>query len=90
MSIALWQPVPVSVGAVGYLSKPSGSFVTLFNAINPRESCDPNIASLPSVAGYGEISIGSHKHATRNAALRGLDAVVGLLSSGKRDETPAK
>ncbi|KAF9450745.1 hypothetical protein P691DRAFT_664706 [Macrolepiota fuliginosa MF-IS2] len=90
LSVPLWQPVPVAIGAVGYLLKPSGSFVTLFNAIEPQKSPDPRIAGLPSIEGYGKISIGSHKHATRNAALRGLDAVVGLISSGKREETSAK
>lgn len=86
LSLALWDPVPVAVGAVGYALKPNGSFVTLFNAINPTEIDDPRVQSMPSIAGYGSAPIGSHRHATRNAALRGLDAVVGFLNSGKRDD----
>ncbi|KXN85243.1 hypothetical protein AN958_11518 [Leucoagaricus sp. SymC.cos] len=87
--LALWEPVPVAVGAVGYMVKPTGSFVTLFNAVNPSESNDPRVKSIPSIAGYGKVPIGSHRHATRNAALRGFDAVVGFLSSGKRDDPSA-
>ncbi len=90
VSLALWEPVEVEIGAVGYLSKPSGSFVTLFNAINPSKSSDSRINVMPSITGYGTISIRTHRHSTRNAALRGLDAVVGFLSSGKRDEFPVK
>ncbi|KAJ3574855.1 hypothetical protein NP233_g1485 [Leucocoprinus birnbaumii] len=90
LSLALWDPVPVAVGAVGYVLKPSGSFVTLFNAVHPADTDDPRVESIPSIAGYGKVPIGSHRHATRNAALRGLDAVVGFLSSGKRLDPPPK
>jgi hypothetical protein len=90
VSLALWEPVEVVVGAVGYVLKPTGKFVTLFNAISPSESSDPRVKTMPSIAGYGKVSIGHHRHAARNAALRGFDAVVGFLSSGKRDESQAK
>jgi len=90
VSLALWDPIPVAVGAVGYVIRPSGTFITLFNAINPMETDDPRVKSMPSIAGYGKTPIGNHRHATRNAALRGLDAVVGFLSSGKRDDLPSK
>ncbi|KAF7759675.1 hypothetical protein Agabi119p4_11370 [Agaricus bisporus var. burnettii] len=87
LNLALWQPVPVTIGAVGYMVRPTGSFVTLFNAITPCDSPDPRVANMPSIRGYGSISIGSHRHVTRNVAKRGLDAVVEFLSSGKREET---
>jgi len=90
VSLALWDPVPVAVGAVGYAVRPSGTFMTLFNAINPTETDDPRVKCMPSIAGYGKAPIGNHRHATRNAALRGLDAVVGFLSSGKRDDPSSK
>lgn len=90
VSLALWDPVPVAVGAIGYVVRPSGTFITLFNAINPTETDDPRVQSMPSIAGYGKTPIGNHRHATRNAALRGLDAVVGFLSSGKRDDLSSK
>lgn len=87
VNLALWQPVPVTIGAVGYMVRPTGSFVTLFNAITPCDSPDPRVANMPSIRGFGSISIGSHRHVTRNVAKRGLDAVVEFLSSGKREET---
>ena len=90
VSLALWDPVPVAVGAVGYVVRPSGTFITLFNAINPTETDDSRVQSMPSIAGYGKTPIGNHRHATRNAALRGLDAVVGFLSSGKRDDLSSR
>jgi hypothetical protein len=88
--LALWEPVPVALGAVGYVLKPTGSFITLFNAMDPLEVDDPRVKNMPSIAGYGKVPIGSERHVTRNVALRGLDAVVGFLSSGKRDDLPTK
>lgn len=88
VNLALWQPVPVAIGAVGYMLRPTGSFVTLFNATGPAKCDDPRVASMPSILGYGSASIGSHRQATRNVARRGLDAVVEFLSSGKRVEAP--
>ncbi|KAF9462806.1 hypothetical protein BDZ94DRAFT_1260375 [Collybia nuda] len=80
LTLPLWGPSPVSLGAVGYLSKPDGSFVTLFNALNPEKCVNPAVKSLPSVYGYGRVSSGSQRQDKRNAAQRGLDAFVGLLT----------
>lgn len=68
------------LGAVGYLSKPSGTFVTLFNALNPERAMDPGVKRMPSLFGYGKLSSGSQRQDKRNAAQRGLDAFVGLLT----------
>ncbi|KAK7046149.1 hypothetical protein VNI00_007152 [Paramarasmius palmivorus] len=38
VTLPLWSPSPIAIGAVGYLSKPKGAFVTLFNAFNPEKS----------------------------------------------------
>ncbi|KAJ7191743.1 hypothetical protein GGX14DRAFT_33026 [Mycena pura] len=35
VSLPLWTPSPVEVGAVGYLAKPEGAFRTLFNSRDP-------------------------------------------------------
>jgi hypothetical protein len=51
-------PSPISLGAVGYLSQPSGAFVALFNAFNPADGV---VHSMPSVKGYGEVQTGLQK-----------------------------
>ncbi|KIM38793.1 hypothetical protein M413DRAFT_447506 [Hebeloma cylindrosporum] len=45
LTLPLWQPTVVEVGAVGYLSREDENFVTLFNACAP----DDAIFSLPPV-----------------------------------------
>lgn len=55
--LPLWTPSIVGVGAVGYLQKSSGSFITFFNAFSPRTSKHPEIQSLPSLNGYGEVKV---------------------------------
>jgi hypothetical protein len=49
--LPLWDPSPVEIGAVGYLCKPQGNFVTLFNAFTPEklEANHIGIQSLPSI-----------------------------------------
>jgi hypothetical protein len=69
---------------VGYLSKPSGAFVTIFNCFTPEKSA---IRTLPSVHGYGQVTTGCQRQDKRNAAQRGLDAIAGLLTF-KKSEGP--
>ncbi|KAJ7647115.1 hypothetical protein FB45DRAFT_1099808 [Roridomyces roridus] len=78
--LPLWSPSPIALGAVGYLSKPSGKFVTFFNCFEPDKSAAGPLKSLPSVHGYGQVTTGSQRQDKRNAALRGLDAIAGLLT----------
>ncbi|KAJ3994635.1 hypothetical protein F5050DRAFT_1575245 [Lentinula boryana] len=80
LTLPLWSPAPVALGAVGYLSKPKGEFVTLFNAFHPQNSDVSLVRCLPSVHGYGKFSTGSQRQDKRNAAQRSLDAVAGLLT----------
>ncbi|KAJ6500147.1 hypothetical protein C8R47DRAFT_284025 [Mycena vitilis] len=80
LTLPLWSPSPVSLGAVGYLSKPSGAFVTIFNCFTPEKSAKGLLKSLPSVHGYGQVTTGSQRQDKRNAAQRGLDAIAGLLT----------
>ncbi|KAF5362649.1 hypothetical protein D9758_009617 [Tetrapyrgos nigripes] len=84
--LPLWSPSPVGLGAVGFLSKPRGTFVTLFNAFNPEKSSNVAVRGLPSVHGYGRLSTGSQRQDKRNAALRGLDAIAGLLTFKSRGD----
>jgi hypothetical protein len=86
VTLPLWTPMPVSLGAVGYLSKPRGTFVTLFNAFEPHKTSGGVVKGMPSVHGYGRVVQGSQRQDRRNIALRGLDAVVGLLTFRSRGD----
>lgn len=72
---------------MGYLSKPAGSFVTLFNSFSPETTAEVAAArGLPSLYGYGRLAKGNQRQEKRNAAQRGLSAFVGLLAvKGKGD-----
>ncbi|KAJ7772628.1 hypothetical protein DFH07DRAFT_167310 [Mycena maculata] len=87
LTLPLWSPSPVSLGAVGYLSKPSGAFVTIFNCFAP-ESAPELLQTLPSVHGYGQVTTGIQRQDKRNAAQRGLDAIAGLLTFKTKSEGP--
>lgn len=78
VTLPLWTPDVVLLGAVGYLEKPSGAFITLFNSFDPPKSSNGAL-SLPSLYGYGRINRGEQRQDKRSAAMRGLDALAGLL-----------
>jgi hypothetical protein len=82
VTLPLWDPSPVQVGAVGYLSKPQGQFVTLFNALTPGNAVNLGIQSLPSIHGYGLTQVETHRQDRRTVAQRSIDAVAGLLTFG--------
>ncbi|ESK86494.1 hypothetical protein Moror_9860 [Moniliophthora roreri MCA 2997] len=88
LTLPLWSPSPIAIGAVGYLSKPKGAFVTLFNAFQPEKSSEPRIKSLPNVngyvAGYGKVATGSQRQDKRNAVLRSMDTIAGFLTFSGR------
>ncbi|KAF7376375.1 Protein kinase domain-containing protein [Mycena sanguinolenta] len=88
LTLPLWSPSPVSLGAVGYLSKPSGAFVTIFNCFTPEKSAKGVLKTMPSVHGYGKVTTGSQRQDKRNAAQRGLDAIAGLLTFKTKSEGP--
>ncbi|KAF8889717.1 hypothetical protein CPB85DRAFT_1333584 [Mucidula mucida] len=80
LTLPLWSPSLIHLGAVGYLHKPEGTFVTLFNAINPSKSPDnQHPHTLPSIHGYGSVSAQSSRYDQRNAAQRGFDAITGIF-----------
>jgi hypothetical protein len=72
------------MGAVGYLSKPEGTFVTLFNAFDPSKTSEGVMKDTPSLYGYGKVSQGSQRQDKRNPAQKGLDVIQSWISS-KRD-----
>lgn len=80
VTLPLWDPSPVEVGAVGYLSKPQGRFVTLFNALTPGKATSPGVQSLPSIHGYGPTQVETHRQDRRTVAQKGIDAFAGLLT----------
>lgn len=84
VTLPLWNPVNVQLGDVGYLSKPSGTFVTLFNAFKPHKTSGGLTGGLPSLAGYGNVSKGIRRQDKRNVAQKGLDAVSGFLTFTSR------
>ncbi|KAJ7438285.1 hypothetical protein B0H11DRAFT_591673 [Mycena galericulata] len=84
LTLPLWNPIPISVGAVGFLDKPSGSFVTLFNCFYPDKAANGD-SGLPSVYGYGRVSQGNQRQDKRTATQRGFDAIAGLLTFKKND-----
>lgn len=80
LTLPLWDPSPVELGAVGYLSKPSGRFITLFNANNPRGSDHPGIRSLPSILGYGQATEGVQRLPKKTVTQLAIDMIVGSLT----------
>ncbi|RDB20038.1 hypothetical protein Hypma_012989 [Hypsizygus marmoreus] len=83
LTLPLWSPSPVDLGAVGYLSRTTGSFISLFNSFDPTNAIEVAARSLPSLRGYGHVSSNAQQQERRNVAQRGLDAFVGLLKSTK-------
>ncbi|KAG0700342.1 hypothetical protein DFH29DRAFT_807787 [Suillus ampliporus] len=67
----LWYPSPVEVGAVGYVSKPDGEFITLCNAIKVggKKKAEGDVATcMPSLLDYGSTRIQKKRHADSNVA----------------------
>ncbi|RXW18599.1 hypothetical protein EST38_g7248, partial [Candolleomyces aberdarensis] len=87
--LPLWQPSPVHMGAVGYLKKPDGEFITLFNALSPGKSSYSAVRDLPSIYGYGKAELRSQKQDKLNVLQKGLDSIVGWvpISRNKNDGT---
>ncbi|KAJ8507429.1 hypothetical protein ONZ45_g10193 [Pleurotus djamor] len=78
LTLPLWNPSPVALGAVGYLMKPQGSFVTLFNATNPLNSAGLDMASLK---GYGDFTTGKQRDNKRHLPQRVLDSLTNIFKS---------
>lgn len=82
MTLPLWSPTPIALGAVGYLSKPSGSFIPLFDALNP--DITHAVKGMPPLTRFTK---GSQRQEKRNAMSRGLDAIAGFLTFRNRGDT---
>lgn len=86
VTLPLWAPSYVALGAVGYHSKPSGTFITLFNSLKPIESSNGVAKEIPSLYGYGKVSQGNQRLDKRNIAQRGLDMVSAWITSKKTND----
>ncbi|KAG1873935.1 hypothetical protein F4604DRAFT_1582487, partial [Suillus subluteus] len=67
----LWYPSPVEVGAVGYVSKPDGEFVTLCNVIEigGKKKAEGDVAKcMTSLRDYGNVNIGKARRVHNNGS----------------------
>ncbi|KAG2139843.1 uncharacterized protein EDB93DRAFT_1241944 [Suillus bovinus] len=82
LTLPLWSPSHVELGAVGYLSAPKGEFITLFNAMKPHQTAGSKIMNIPSLGGYleGPIPRGQKFDSMRTMKQRGLELISGLLT----------
>lgn len=90
LSLPLWHPTPVSLGAVGYYCVPNGEFVTLFNAFDPRASSNRHAERIPSLIGYGKVSTGVRPRHKRNLVQRMLDDIRASSSFRFRARAPSE
>lgn len=77
VALPLWSPTSVDLGAVGYLSKPKGEFITLLNAYDPPKSSHPSIQKLPSIDGYGHTVHKEQRNDVRKFTQKALDFLSG-------------
>ncbi|KDR78141.1 hypothetical protein GALMADRAFT_245167 [Galerina marginata CBS 339.88] len=85
--LSLWEPSPIELGDIGYLSKPKGQFVTLFSAYDPRTSDQPEIRVLPSIQGYGVVKDEKQHHPKRTVTRRALNIIDSLKHHNYSSET---
>ena len=87
VTLPLWTPSQVPIGAVGYHSKANGGeFVVLFNSFDPAKSSGSRAKDIPSLYGYGRVNQGSQRQDKRNVAQRGMDIIQSWISSRKAGE----
>ncbi|KAL6299815.1 hypothetical protein BKA93DRAFT_569950 [Sparassis latifolia] len=81
LTLPLWTPTVVALGAVGYHSKPSGEFITLFNSFRPAESSGGVARDIPSLYGYGRVATGSQRQDKRKVGQRAMDLIQSWVPS---------
>ncbi|KAG2099294.1 uncharacterized protein F5147DRAFT_747297 [Suillus discolor] len=77
LTLPLWSPSHVELGAVGYLSAPKGEFITLFDAMKPHKTAGSKVTNIPSLAGYleGPIRIGKKPDSIPGIFLTSLERI---------------
>ena len=89
MTLPLWTPTQVLLGAVGYHNKATGGeFVTLrlFNSFEPANSSNGRAKDIPSLYGYARVNVENQRQDKRNVAQRGMDIIQSWISSRKAGE----
>ncbi|EPQ50917.1 hypothetical protein GLOTRDRAFT_66644 [Gloeophyllum trabeum ATCC 11539] len=86
LTLPLWSPSKVSLGDVGYLSKPSGTFVTLFNALDPVKTSGNVLKGMSGLNAFGSVKKGNQKQDKRSVAQKGWDVIQGLLPNRRNTE----
>ncbi|OSD02529.1 hypothetical protein PYCCODRAFT_1444958 [Trametes coccinea BRFM310] len=67
LTLPLWTPSPVPLGAVGYHSiAQGGKFVVLFNSQDPAKSSGSLVQSVPPISAYGIVRKDNRRHVARN------------------------
>ncbi|RPD52291.1 kinase-like protein [Lentinus tigrinus ALCF2SS1-7] len=80
LTLPLWSPSKVDVGAVGYHNKRGGGkFVTLFNAFEPGSSSDVRTKGIPSLTCFGDR--GSHWQKGQPSVTQRGGAIISIVSS---------
>ncbi|KAH9926665.1 uncharacterized protein BXZ73DRAFT_78744 [Epithele typhae] len=91
LTLPLWSPGQIAIGAVGYHSKATGGeFITLFNAFEPMKTAGGLARDMPSLYGYGRVNLGSQRQDKRNVAQRGMDLIQSWLTSTRTRAGEAK
>jgi hypothetical protein len=86
VKLPLWTPSAVRVGALGYHSKPTGEFITIFNAFEPPMDVMNRVDTISSLHAYGPIATASVRKDTRTARERAFEGIRGIIPFSRRPE----
>ncbi|TFY66606.1 hypothetical protein EVG20_g4476 [Dentipellis fragilis] len=86
LTVPLWNPVPVQVGAVGYFSESEGTFITFFNALDPLHTSDGHASYIYSLA-KDKVKIVEEKIRKFTHLRRGVGYVESHMCAPERGET---
>ncbi|KAF9460231.1 hypothetical protein BDZ94DRAFT_1311691 [Collybia nuda] len=75
LNVPLWTPSKVSVGDVGYLERPSGQFIRLFNAFKPHISSQGRL-DIPGLGNGSIVNKISHRESVMK---RGINAFTNAM-----------
>ena len=86
VTLPLWTPSNVALGAVGFHEKPSGKFVTLFNSFKPSETFRSRAEGIPSLYGYGRVNQGNQRLDKRNVARKGINLIQSWITAKSKGD----
>ncbi|KAI0822902.1 hypothetical protein BC628DRAFT_1421313 [Trametes gibbosa] len=73
VTLPLWTPSHVSIGAVGYHESTNGTFISLFNSFDPIGSSGGRTQDIAPMESYGETILRSQQQGGRNVVQRMAD-----------------